>query len=205
MNPSVADKKSTLTTLIVFLVILGGASALAHFALVYLVPTSLYVGALMMTPALAAFATLKLRGGKISALPWSWGGFGANWAGYLIPVLYISVSYALVWFFGFGGVGDGVEIEHHRVVRPRGQSLDVSQHVVYRPIEIALATEQLLLTESGAAAKEAGAAAAFTCPDIRSSVPHRLEEQRVCDLGKVFEQSQVFRSGATLHILDRKV
>lgn len=106
MDPSVTDRKSTLTTLIVFLVILGGASALAHFALVYLVPTSLYVGALMMTPTLAAFVTLKLRGRSISSLPWSWGGFRANWAGYLIPVVYISVSYGLVWFFGFGGAGD---------------------------------------------------------------------------------------------------
>mgnify|MGYP003561792460 CR=1 FL=1 len=78
MNPSVTEKKSTLTTLIVFLLVLGFASALAHFALVYLVPTSLYVGALMMTPTLAAFVTLKLRGRSISSLPWSWGGFRAE-------------------------------------------------------------------------------------------------------------------------------
>ncbi len=106
MQQQTTDKRSTITTLIVFLVVLGFTSAAGHYALVYLVPTSLYVGTLMMMPALSAFVTLKIRGRKISDLPWRWGGFGPNWAGYLIPVFYVSVAYGLAWFFGFGGMGN---------------------------------------------------------------------------------------------------
>jgi membrane protease YdiL (CAAX protease family) len=57
-------------------------------------------------PALAAFVTLKLRGRAIAALPWRWGGSRASWAGYLLPVFYVSVSYGLVWLFGLGGAGN---------------------------------------------------------------------------------------------------
>lgn len=106
MEEQHTDKRSTITTLVVFLVILGLASAVAHYAIVALVPTSLYVGTLMVTPTLAAFATLKLRGRKISALPWRWGGHGANWAGYLIPVIYVSLAYGLIWWFSLGGMGN---------------------------------------------------------------------------------------------------
>jgi len=106
MEQKATDKRSTITTLALFLVFLSIFSAVAHYAVVELVPSSLYVGALMITPTLAAFATLKLRGRKISALPWRWGGHGTNWAGYLIPVFYISVSYGLVWLLGFGGPGN---------------------------------------------------------------------------------------------------
>jgi len=106
MEQSAADKRSTITTLSLFLVILAISSAVAHLAIVRLVPTSLYVGTLMMMPAMAAFLTLKLRGRKISLLPWRWGGFGANWAGYLIPVFYVSAAYGLIWVFGFGGMGN---------------------------------------------------------------------------------------------------
>jgi hypothetical protein len=51
MQQQTTDKRSTITTLIVFLAVLGLTSAAGHYALVYLVPTSLYVGTLMMMPA----------------------------------------------------------------------------------------------------------------------------------------------------------
>jgi membrane protease YdiL (CAAX protease family) len=106
MNTHATDKRSTIATLGLFLVILTIASGVAHFAIVRLVPTSLYVGTLMMMPALSAFLTLKLRGRTISGLPWRWGGFGPNWAGYLVPVVYVSAAYGLAWLFGFGGMGN---------------------------------------------------------------------------------------------------
>lgn len=106
MDQPHADKRSTIATLVLFLVVLGLASAVAHYAIVCLVPTSLYVGTLMMMPTLAAFVTLKLRGRRISALPWQWGGYRANRAGYLLPVVYVSTAYGLVWLFGLGGFGD---------------------------------------------------------------------------------------------------
>ncbi len=106
MNAAPADKGTTVLTLMTFLGILTITSALAHFAIVELVPTSLYVGTLMMMPTLSAFLTLKLRGRKISDLPWTWGSHGANWAGYLIPVLYVSIAYGIIWLTGLGGFGN---------------------------------------------------------------------------------------------------
>ena len=106
MEKQTTDGGATIITLGLFLCTLMVTSAIAHFAIVELVPTSLFVGTLMMTPTLAAFVTLKLRGRKISSLPWKWGGHGSNWAGYLIPVLYVSASYGLIWFLGFGGIGN---------------------------------------------------------------------------------------------------
>jgi len=106
MDTTRTDRGATLATLSLFLVLLGMGSAVAHYAIVQLVPTSLYVGTLMMMPTLAAFLTLKLRGRTIASLPWRWGGFGAGWAGYLIPVGYVSIAYGLVWFLGLGGLGD---------------------------------------------------------------------------------------------------
>lgn len=106
MNDAQTDKRTTVLTLLTFLVILSITSAIAHFAIVELVPTSLYVGTLMMMPTVAAFLTLKLRGRKISDLPWRWGSHGANWAGYLIPVLYVAIGYGIIWMTGLGGFGN---------------------------------------------------------------------------------------------------
>ncbi|WP_295690923.1 CPBP family intramembrane glutamic endopeptidase [uncultured Maricaulis sp.] len=106
MNDAQTDKRTTVLTLLTFLVILSITSAIAHFAIVELVPTSLYVGTLMMMPTVSAFLTLKLRGRKISDLPWRWGSHGANWAGYLIPVLYVAIGYGIIWMTGLGGFGN---------------------------------------------------------------------------------------------------
>jgi membrane protease YdiL (CAAX protease family) len=114
MEHQPSDNRSTITTLILFLVILTLTSAAGHYALVYLIPTSLYVGTLMMMPALSAFVTLKLRGRKIADLPWRWGGFGANRAGYLVPVFYVAVAYGFAWFFGLGGVGNSETLAEWR-------------------------------------------------------------------------------------------
>jgi len=106
MQEQQIDKRSTITTLILFLVVLTLTSAVGHYLIVGLVPTSLYVGTLMMMPTLSAFLTLKLRGRNISSLPWGWGGHGPNWASYLIPVFYVGLSYAIIWQLGLGGMGN---------------------------------------------------------------------------------------------------
>ena len=106
MNDAQTDKRTTVLTLLTFLGILSITSAIAHFAIVELVPTSLYVGTLMMMPTVSAFLTLKLRGRKISDLPWRWGSHGPNWAGYLIPVLYVAIGYGIIWMTGLGGFGN---------------------------------------------------------------------------------------------------
>ncbi|WP_291844583.1 CPBP family intramembrane glutamic endopeptidase [Maricaulis sp.] len=105
-----ADRHTTIITLLTFLGMLTIASAVAHYAIVALVPTSLYVGTLMMMPALAAFLTLKLRGRRISDLPWTWGSHRANWAGYLVPAFYVSLGYGIIWLSGLGGFGNAATI-----------------------------------------------------------------------------------------------
>lgn len=69
MTAAQTDKRSTIITLLTFLVTLTIVSAVAHYAIIGLVPTSLYVGTLMMMPTLSAFLTLKIRSRKISDLP----------------------------------------------------------------------------------------------------------------------------------------
>ncbi len=100
------DPRNTWETIFIFLFILVGLSAIGHFAVVVLKPASIYVGALMWCPAIAAFATLKIRKRKISSLPWAFGNWRDNIQSYLIPVIYITISYTLVWLLGFGGAFD---------------------------------------------------------------------------------------------------
>ncbi|WP_300391046.1 type II CAAX endopeptidase family protein [Henriciella sp.] len=102
MTISQTDRRDAWTTILVFMGILTGLSAIAHFALLELNPTSLYVGALMLCPAIAALATQKIRGRNLSSLPWAWGNWRGNIQAYLIPVAYVGFAYALIWVFGLG-------------------------------------------------------------------------------------------------------
>ena len=102
MASSQTDQRDAWITISIFMAILSVLSATAHFAILQLNPTSLYVGALMLCPAVAALATQKIRGRVISSLPWAWRSWRANAQAYLIPVAYISVAYGLIWAFGLG-------------------------------------------------------------------------------------------------------
>ncbi|MDT7829564.1 CPBP family intramembrane glutamic endopeptidase [Pricia sp. S334] len=91
-------------TILLFLGILTLLSAICYYAILKLNPTSIYVGALMMCPALSAFITLKLMKRPISILPWGLKRLKYLRLSYLIPVGYITISYTLIWVFGFGNV-----------------------------------------------------------------------------------------------------
>ena len=106
MTASETDKRAAWKAITIFLVILTAISAVWHFAIVALAPVSIYVGALMWCPAIAAFLTLKVTRRKIASLPWGIGTWRDNIQSYLIPVAYVTISYALAWIFGFGGVPD---------------------------------------------------------------------------------------------------
>lgn len=97
-------------SIFIFLAILTGLSVIGHYAVVGLAPASIYVGALMWCPAIAAFATLKIAGREIASLPWSFGNWRDNIHAYLVPVAYVSIAYALAWAFGFGGAFDSETI-----------------------------------------------------------------------------------------------
>jgi uncharacterized protein len=63
----------------------------------------LYVTGLMWSPALAALATLKLNGRKLSDLGWKWPKTRFAVASWFIPLLYLTIAYLIIWTFGLGG------------------------------------------------------------------------------------------------------
>jgi len=106
MTDTQTERGDTWATIAIFIAILCGLSAIVYFAILKLNPTSIYVGALMWCPAIAAMLTQKIRGRNISSLPWKWGKWGINIQAYLVPVAYIATAYILVWGLGFGSVFD---------------------------------------------------------------------------------------------------
>jgi len=102
MTYSQADRRDAWVTIAIFLVIVSCLSAIAHLAILELNPTSLYVGALMVCPAIAALVTQKIRGRTISSLPWAGGNWRSNFQAYVIPVIYVALAYGLIWAFGLG-------------------------------------------------------------------------------------------------------
>ena len=99
---SQTNTKAVYKTLLLFLFFIGVFSNIWYYAIFKLNPTSIYVGALMLSPALAAFVTLKIKGRALSSLPWGLKKLKYLRFSYFIPVLYIALAYALIWVFGFG-------------------------------------------------------------------------------------------------------
>ena len=56
----------------------------------------------MWCPAVATIITLKLKKRPISSLNWNWGNWKYIRRSYFIPVLYVSITYLLIWLFGLG-------------------------------------------------------------------------------------------------------
>ena len=73
MSTDTIERREAWTTIAIFLVIVTALSAVFHYAIVNLNPTSLYVGPLMWCPALAAFATPAIRWRPRSSPPWPCG------------------------------------------------------------------------------------------------------------------------------------
>lgn len=96
--------KEAWKTIILFLTLLTALSSIAYYAILKLNPTSIYVGALMISPALAAFITLKIKKRPISSLPWSLKDLKYLKRSYVTPILYVSIAYVLIWLFGFGNL-----------------------------------------------------------------------------------------------------
>ena len=64
----------------------------------------LYVSGIMWCPALAAMAVLKLNGRKLSELGWGWGKPKYQLLAWLIPFVYSTMTYVIVWASGLGAV-----------------------------------------------------------------------------------------------------
>lgn len=102
MSKTSSEIKEAWKAIILFLLILTVLSSIAYFAILELNPTSIYVGALMLSPALASFITLKIIRRPISSLPWKLEGLKYLKLAYLTPILYVSIAYVLIWLLGFG-------------------------------------------------------------------------------------------------------
>jgi membrane protease YdiL (CAAX protease family) len=110
MQKILSDRKEVWKTILIFLIIVTVVSTPFHLAIVKLYPSSIYVGALMWCPAIAAIITLKIKGRSISSLNWNWGNWKYIRLSYFIPALYVFVTYSLIWVLGFGGFASGESI-----------------------------------------------------------------------------------------------
>ena len=99
-----SENKEVWETILLFLTLLAALSSIAYYAVLKLNPTSIYVGALMMSPALASFITLKIKKRPISSLPWGIKKLKYLKLGYFTPILYVSIAYVFLWLFSFGSL-----------------------------------------------------------------------------------------------------
>jgi membrane protease YdiL (CAAX protease family) len=102
------EQRSSRQQVAIYLVIVFALSSIFYF-LVLRAHTlgaagGLYVRGLMWCPALAAFATLKLNGRKLSDLGWKWPQTSYAVQSWFIPLLYATIAYVIVWSLGLGGV-----------------------------------------------------------------------------------------------------
>ena len=106
MSNTSINKRETWNTIGMFLILLVVFSSIAHYAIVNLYPSRMYIGGLMWCPAIAAFLTMKLKARSISSLHWNWGKLKYIRLAYFVPALYALITYMLIWFFGFGGIAN---------------------------------------------------------------------------------------------------
>ena len=103
MLKDVSERKEAWKTIFLFLGLVIVLTSPFHYAIVKLFPSRIYVGAIMWCPAVAAFITLKIKRRKISSLNWNWADWKYIRLSYFIPALYGTITYILIWIFGFGG------------------------------------------------------------------------------------------------------
>ena len=106
MLENASEGKVAWKTILIFLVLVFALTSPFHYAIVNLYPSRLYVGAIMWCPAIAAILTLTIKGSPVSSLIWKW----PNWKyiqwSYLVPALYATITYGLIWILGFGSLAN---------------------------------------------------------------------------------------------------
>ncbi|NQY28637.1 MAG: CPBP family intramembrane metalloprotease [Flavobacteriaceae bacterium] len=102
MSKTKSENRETWKTIFLFLSLLTSLSSIAYYAILRLNPSSIYVGALMFSPALASFMTLKIRKRPILSLPWRLKELKYLKLSYITPIFYVSIAYVLIWLLGFG-------------------------------------------------------------------------------------------------------
>ncbi len=92
---------------ITFLLITFLLSSIFYFLIIYTGKIGsgfgLYVTGLMWCPGISALITSLILGRKLSELGWQWGNAKYQLRSYLIPLLYASIAYIIIWSIGWGG------------------------------------------------------------------------------------------------------
>ncbi len=104
-----------------FLVLHSGKLGSAH---------GLYVIGIMWCPALAAFATLKLKHRSLSELGWKWPQTRYMVMSWYIPLLYAAIAYVIVWTTGLGGFPNH-DLMQHLSVRMGQHTSPVVSTILY--------------------------------------------------------------------------
>ncbi|NNK79956.1 MAG: CPBP family intramembrane metalloprotease [Flavobacteriales bacterium] len=110
MSLTRTERQEVWKIIMIFLVLLTVLSAIAYYAILRLNPTSIYIGALMMSPALASIITLKISNRPISSLPWRIKDVKYLRLSYFTPLVYVSIAYVLIWALGLGDFVDTEQI-----------------------------------------------------------------------------------------------
>nr|WP_321407108.1 type II CAAX endopeptidase family protein [uncultured Carboxylicivirga sp.] len=103
---NLSERRKTWKTIFSFVAIVTVLSSFFHYAIVNLYPSSIYIGGLMWSPAIAAIITLKLNKRPVSSLNWNWGNWKYIRLSYIVPALYGIITYLLIWIFGLGEIAN---------------------------------------------------------------------------------------------------
>lgn len=102
-----SESKGSWQQIIIFLLLLTAFSAVFNFFILSSHKLrgagGLYAVGIMWCSGLAAITTLKLSGRKLSELGWRWPQPKYAFMSWIIPLLYATIAYAIIWLCGMGG------------------------------------------------------------------------------------------------------
>jgi CAAX protease family protein len=107
----VSEKRSSPQQVIIYLLLVFAFSSVFYFLVLrgrsLGAGAGLYVFGIMWCPALAGMTTLKLNGRNLAELGWNWPEKKYAIQSWLIPLLYATIAYAIVWGGRLGGFPNG--------------------------------------------------------------------------------------------------
>lgn len=105
-----AEQRSSRQQIAIYLLLVFAFSSVFYFLVLRAhtlgAGAGLYVFGIMWCPALAGITTLKLNGRNLTELGWIWPEKKYAVQSWLIPLLYATIAYAIVWAARLGGFPD---------------------------------------------------------------------------------------------------
>ena len=102
-----SQSKGSWQRIIIFLLLLTAFSVVFNFLILrshkLRGAEGLYIVGITWCSGLAAMATVKLSGGKLSEFGWRWPQLKYACMSWGIPLIYVTIAYAIIWFSGMGG------------------------------------------------------------------------------------------------------